>query len=224
MQQPEENAPKNPLLPTARFRIRCNTRVPGCENTTFSAMIRGMCDTGAQVNLITYSCAVANGLEICPSDVRVHGIDDGRRVITQGVVRGEICSGLNHPTGIFAYFGFNIPGKIDAIIGAGTLAELADADVVPLKHGCVAMGTELGYIIFGRRPEQAPQDLLVGVVTNEDLDQAVQRLWQLQEYPQNAEWSAADRWCDAKRISTAHSIETEKADTLLQFRLTRKES
>lgn len=63
-------------------------RLQSCEGITGD--IRALCDTGAQVNLITYKCAEKYNLDIVPTDTRIYSVDNTKAIATQGVVHSYL--------------------------------------------------------------------------------------------------------------------------------------
>lgn len=98
-------------------------------------------------------------------------------------------------------------GPIGAIIGAGTLAELiynADGMTSGLKMmdtalGRVVLGTEIDVFAGGNQGTVA----VIHEGTFEELNQALTRLWEMDDVPENAEMSPDDLWCE-KQFAETH--------------------
>lgn len=90
------------------------------------------------------------------------------------------------------------PAAIDAIIGAGTFAALLVSDIHKVKETEYrAQCTTIGYIIMGyvERPMRHVC-LAANLVTNEQLNENILKLWQLEKVDDTADWTAEDQWCE----------------------------
>lgn len=74
------------ILGTALFRLQDN-------QGRFSSQIRGMCDNGSQINLITKDCVQRLLLPQLPSHCAVIGAGMGSEVISSGYTEGFLCHG-----------------------------------------------------------------------------------------------------------------------------------
>lgn len=114
-------------------------------------------------------------------------------LITSRLLNQALCTAVAHDhlkPEMLADAEFHVPGPIDALIGAGTLAEIMTNEITFLNQDSVAMRTSLGHVIFGNSREIAYPAAIVGcAISNDQLNEAIQKLWRTQEYPKTAEWS-----------------------------------
>lgn len=159
------------LLGTASFKV-LNTL------TADNNQLRGLCDTGSQLNLITEEAVKRLKLTRNFTRVRLNGLGgtgagralgvatieftsiyDGPKItatfsIVQKVTamlpirRVEVKSLLERPLNL-ADKDFDIPGNIDVLIGVTIYADIVLPQARKLEPGLVAQFTKLGWILFG---------------------------------------------------------------------------
>lgn len=207
------------LLPTAQFRLRHAYGV--------SEPIRALVDSGAQTNLITLYSVNQHRLPIEATDVRISGISQAAvttsgivrgeictetsietGIIGEFVVIPQITSNmpLEYLDGnisstlkpnIMADSTWCVPGPIEAIIGAGTMAMLMTGEMQSLEGEYVAQNTQLGYIVFGSDSRHMRIcTASCNLVTNEELNESLLRLWQSEQNAKMPELTADDLWCE----------------------------
>lgn len=92
---------------------------------------------------------------------------------------------------------WDTPGKIDVLIGAGTLASIISNDVVKLaaeNFKLIMQNTSLGWVISGEISESAvatPQ-LFNILASNEQLDNRLRRLWEVDNPQPEPAWTAEE--------------------------------
>lgn len=145
------------ILGTAQVRIRINESV-------ITAPVRGLCDTGSQINLVTENCIQLYGMRKTKQctpiagigstsyasgyvDVHlVHRFNDDISTPARLLVVSRISSPLpDHRVqsliqnetvvGDLADSMYNIPGTVDILIGAGTWAAIVASQVVRESNG-----------------------------------------------------------------------------------------
>lgn len=177
-------------------------------NQALSASMRCLCDSGAQINLITLHCAETLKLKIYPTAEAVVGIGGQERTIGTTfarihdrhgqdidmpaqfiVVRSlperipslplDINVSGTIPEEDLADPTFCTPAPIDVLLGAGAWGSIIKEELRQLAGGLVAQGTRLGWTIFGNNAEE--QSMLchiTQVATDERLEAALKRLWE----------------------------------------------
>ena len=88
---------------------------------------------------------------------------------------------------------FNIPNSIDILLGADVFFEVLRHDEKMRPRNCpVLQDTELGWIVSGKIPLAAPEEVPrknFFIHNNDNLDQQLQRFWEIEELP-NKTWTA----------------------------------
>ena len=82
---------------------------------------------------------------------------------------------------------FNKPSSIDVLLGADVFFEILrnDKKMQPGNHP-ILQDTELGWIISGKIPLIAPEEVSrksFFICINKNLDQQLQRFWEIEELP-----------------------------------------
>lgn len=93
---------------------------------------------------------------------------------------------------------FNIPGPIEAILGAGAMADIMQEGIQRLDNGLTAQNTQLGWIVSGRgasEPEAIQCCAKVGSA-EVDLAAAMRRLWEIDEISDKADMKPDEKWCE----------------------------
>lgn len=115
---------------------------------------------------------------------------------------------------------FYRPAKVDAIIGAGTFAMLMTVKrMLPGIEDSMMLGTsgyrriatELGYVFLGvgtSGTHVGAIRTMENTVSNEELDQALSRLWTLEEPPKEVPMAPEDRWCEEQFEKTHYRDDT----------------
>lgn len=90
-----------------------------------------------------------------------------------------------------------MPAPIEAIIGAGTMAMIMFPQMQLLEEEYVAQSTSLGWVIFGsQNSHMRIYTATCNIVTNEQLNESLLRLWQHEQGPKEVGMSAEDKWCE----------------------------
>lgn len=191
------------VLATAQIKLHYN------DFTTPN--IRCLCDSGAQINLITLKCALDSRLKIHPSSEQIVGIGGTERVI--GVTFARIYDRHSHDINLPARFivitkialnlpsaplevhtkgivdddkladaQFKTPGTIDALLGAGIWARIVRPGLSRLEDGLTAQLTELGWLVFGENAEEEAMHChMLQASPDSELNKALERLWRSDE-------------------------------------------
>lgn len=162
--------PTMALLATAMVKVQGGISIQTC---------RALCDTGAQMNLITKQCAQRLDVRRLPCDRIIRGIgnNDGtpltERLIAdvqahqneqfvmtiEFTVIDELMGQLPHvplppmnmPADIvLADPSYNIPAGIDMLLGVSVWAQIARSTMYRNPMGTVLHQTEFGYLVLGR--------------------------------------------------------------------------
>lgn len=99
---------------------------------------------------------------------------------------------------------YNIPGPIEAILGAGAMAKIMQEGVRHLENGLIVQNTRLGWIISGNEagePGTAQCCTTVGS-TDGNLPTAIRRLWEIEELNDKAEMKPDEKWCEENSDAT----------------------
>lgn len=158
------------LLATAQVRT--------FQHGRYSNNTRALCDPGAQVDVISSSCAQRLGLRFLKTDAQLSGVDGPNIIRASGIATVGICARnadnvlmtiklllvpnmsmiLPSNSNTLPIAGqldladpsYMVPGKVEIILGAGTLAALLE-ETAPNRQpdGCIALKTRLGWIVFG---------------------------------------------------------------------------
>lgn len=149
-------------------------------------MCRALCDSGAQMNLISESCVQRLGARKLPCDRVIRGIGNNEGITLNKKVFLDIRSchtkrfvltaeftvinelmgslpynqlrSLNLPSNVpLADPEYNIPSKIDLLFGAGIWASSLGPGIYRNSVGTILQETEFGFIILGRY-ELGPED------------------------------------------------------------------
>lgn len=99
---------------------------------------------------------------------------------------------------------YNVPGSIDGIIGAGVMAKCMREGIKRHHSGIIAQETTFGWIFFGEATIFALQednDIRLGLIAIDGLD-VVQKLWEIEDLPDEKHLSIDDRLCEQIYEST----------------------
>jgi len=165
------------LLATALVRIVNNS-------TGQSALVRALIDHGSEGTLITENIVQALRLKRHP--VRSH--------LPKQNVNIKSCKHLQGLS--FADRNFIKSGRIDLLIGVDIIPQLMLPDI---HKGTVtepiAQNTQLGWRVFG--PAEAAQTTLLSIRCNlANLNNMVQRLFELDQVSTTRQLSAEEKWCE----------------------------
>lgn len=163
------------LLATALMNVQVGLVMHRC---------RALCDSGAQMNLISSACAKRIGAKLLPYDQLIIGIgnNDGTSVSNRAILdvrahhnnqfvltaefvvmtemmgklpRAELASAKVPPELVIADPHYNIPADVDLLFGAGIWAKIMNANIYRSPIGTILQETELGHLILGRYELQA---------------------------------------------------------------------
>ncbi|XP_055846939.1 uncharacterized protein LOC129912630 [Episyrphus balteatus] len=209
------------LLPTAAFQLFTRSGASGS--------VRALCDTGAQVNLITKKCVQKIGLCVQVIPTNISGLGKNSQLKTHGVVFADLWSrGLKKlgvtiqmivvsklmsklpvnelPANSAVEFlasdladpEFNLPGRIDVLLGAGAMAEIMTKDVKRLKNGLIAQETQLGWIIYGNSTTSSSPSVYttLSVPDTKGLEAAIRRLWEIDQLDEPVGMTPDEKWCE----------------------------
>lgn len=214
------------LLATAAVRLKFpSSTSPG---------IRALCDTGAQVNLITRRIVQKMRLPIEPSTMVVSGVggvaagSDGLvqvqlcnhegkelEMTLQLVVVSEIASILpaipiqaefvrSFKHGQLADPAFNVPGRVDILLGAGVWANIIESEIVNEKGGMAAQFSKLGWLVFGEQRIEPMQRACYITQTeiDQELDRNLRRIWEDDRTLRTVEHTPEERRCEEMFAAT----------------------
>lgn len=176
-----------------------------------TSQIRGLVDTGAQLNLITFDCVKRLNLSVSPANKNVIGIG-GSQVIL-GTTSAYLCAKNGENLGFASEFNivsnimhnvpstitrkfakgyiddadladdlYYLPASIDVVLGVGVCARIFDDDIMQLDDGLIALGSKLGWIVLGERDEEEYLECQLQQSTGDiDLDLALRKLWEVDQ-------------------------------------------
>lgn len=84
------------MLPTVQFRILVNDKHTG--------VLRAICDTGSQINLITKDIIKKFNIPTKSIKLAIDGIASQKSAVSNQLIEGEICDRHSHATGQHAQF------------------------------------------------------------------------------------------------------------------------
>lgn len=163
------------------------------QHGRYSTNIRALCDTGAQVDVISTACAQRLSLRFEKTDVQLHGVDSPRVIHATGIATVGICArncsevltttklllvpglGMTLPSTLSALpIAGNLeladptyrePGTVELILGAGTWAALfTESKPIRQPDGRIALNTRLGWIAFGPAVQHNATQLQVSTI------------------------------------------------------------
>lgn len=140
---------------------------------------RALCDSGAQMNLITKECADKLGAKSFGCNQMVRGLGSPDGVAIKKRVRLKLCSRLTGAHVLTAEFAvmsdilgtlpnaefpkihvpdnvtladpeYNSPGRIDLLFGAGIWAQMVNSTIYRNPMGTILQGTSFGFVVLGR--------------------------------------------------------------------------
>lgn len=199
------------MLATALINVQVGMKIHSC---------RAMCDPGSQLNLITEECVQRIGARLRRCNRAVSGIGNkagvalsrsavismctwnhNRYVISaEFTVINELLNqlpdrplpGLSIPEGVvLADPEYNLPAKVDMLLGAEIWASTIRAGVYRSRIGTLLQETEFGYVILGKFPEEQLGKLVSAAIRTEQeqmedsalmkLDATLRSFWELEE-------------------------------------------
>lgn len=190
----------------------------------FSPNVRSLCDNGSQVNLITKDCVKRLGLPRRPSDLRLRGYDGIIGHKAQGMTTISVCSrftnnivfhtdayitsalpaqipalpieSVEDETG-YADDKWNVPNKVELLLGAGIWAKIIKPEIIHLPNGLVRQASLLGYLVFGDHLSRNTDAYCAVSLGSADasLTKLIGRMWETERYDEAKPMSAADEWC-----------------------------
>lgn len=149
------------------------------EGDDLKGMIRVLCDTGAQVNLIQRACVRRLGVQIQPAQLTIKGVGGRNAMQSLGTIKLKLHTRFGESLNIEAAFHvvpklsaelprtkqlkmtqqfasdeladpeYDLPAPIDGILGVGVMAQIMHGETASLRSGYLAQQTALGRIIFG---------------------------------------------------------------------------
>lgn len=225
------------VLGTANVRISVG-------KSSLTSIVRSLCDNGSQINLITENCIQHHGIPKIKQYTPIAGIGSSSHAtgyvdvdlvhrINKNIttparlhVVARICSTLpeHHLPKLIsneivendlADNTYNIPGPIDILIGAGTLAAIVTNQMVRVPNGdkiIIAQHTKFGYIVYGQTSAigsietkgfniTLPTELL-------DLNAIMVRFWERESIPKARIWSNDEKRAEQIFVET-HFRDTE---------------
>lgn len=222
------------ILGTAEIRIKLT-------NGQSSRIIRALCDSGSQLNLITEHVAQQMGLRKVKQKIPINGI--GASMCASGyadvvfihrcntntiasariLIVSKISSTLpeqrfdNPFTMIneeeYADPNFNIPSKIEALLGIGVWTEIMNERIIRQNLGnqsLLAQHTKLGWVISGRTGQcnsiQARRCFLA--IDNDQLHDQLQRFWETEAMPTSKKLTTEEQLAEDIFVSTHQRDET----------------
>lgn len=216
------------LLATAQIRT--------LQLERYSNNIRVLCDNGAQVDVISAAGARRLGLRSAKSNAEVSGVDGRSTIRANGIATVGVCA--RNSTDVLITINllvvpkvemilpsnaitmpiageleladptYTVPGKVELILGAASLAALLD-EVTPIRQpdGCIALKTRLGWIVFGPSPTNKPTPSQLYTVLAEptpSLEELLLRFWKCEDLGNQRRQSADERWCEEHFQRTCH--------------------
>lgn len=214
------NIPQGALLATAQIRLY--------QQGNYSENIRVLCDPGAQIDIISAQCARRLGLRFKKTNLMARGVEGNFKlsgISTVGIcARGQSEVLLN--LHIYIATGFRMtlpsqkipnivsgmeladpdytsPGKVELILAAGTCAALLLESTQPRRQqgGCIALCTQLGWIVFGPYQQYDASCVLSVNVdgvesSNDNLDSVLQRFWECEDLSEKRRETADETLCE----------------------------
>lgn len=213
---------------------------------------RAILDSGSQSNLLTKSLYEKLQLKKCDENVSLTGVNLSKSQVN-GSINATIKSRVNEykvklpflvideitqhlpnakinlqnfkiPENInLADPTFNLPGRIDALLGAGVFWQLlcVGQHVVsrnlPLLHK-----TKLGWIVSGNiaptSQNENTQTTLCSVTMNTELQDQVERFWKIEEYSPSRKFSDEEKRCEEDFRANYRRDENGRFTVALSFR------
>lgn len=195
----------------------------------FSSPIRAICDTGAQVSLMTSNCANRLGLARQSKKLNLSGATI-QLLVTKGCVHADVWhrssfviidrAPLNQPS--FNWKGnyfeqldkaeladpeFKTKSTIDILFSAEIWARIIQEQIQKDPNGLIAQQSSLGWLIFGSSiiPEERGMACLnVNTVEHSEIEKLIRNLWEADEIPKVRALTATEH--SAKKISRKHTF------------------
>lgn len=237
-------APARPVLATARLRIQA-------ADGAFQE-IRVMCDSGAQANLLSESMFRSLKLKRHAAGVDLIGINEQsvktmgqvslelwHRAQNQPIGQSTFVivsdMTMHQPQQPFAHLTFprlnqmdmadpsyNIPSRVDGIIGVQILGEHLKTQLKRNSLGLLAQATTFGWIVFGgQSPDDTEQRVaadalaVVSMVSAGELYGQIKKLWEVDECKEQMLLSPDEQACEELFQSTVVREEDRYSVTLL---------
>lgn len=136
-------------------------------------------------------------------------------------------SGWRMPTGIqFADPQFNVPGRIDLLIGAETFFDMIKDGKIKISKDLPTMTeTELGWIVTGPVADSSVSSNVAyhccnAIGANENVDEVLRGFWEIEECFTSSAQSLEEQQCEQHFIDTHTRNENGRYGVMLPFRLT----
>ncbi|XP_046748847.1 uncharacterized protein LOC124412775 [Diprion similis] len=184
---------------------------------------RAVLDSGSQSNLLTKALYEKLQLKKCDENVALSGINLSQSRVN-GSIDATIKSRINEYKNInLADPTFNVPGRIDVLLGAGVFWQLlcVGQHVVsrnqPLLHK-----TKLGWIVSGNiaptSQNKHTQNSLCFITTDTNLQEQVERFWKIEEYSPSRKFSDEEKRCEEDFRANYRRDEEGRFTVALSFR------
>lgn len=188
---------------------------------------RALLDSGSDANFITKRIADVLQLKLIPTLVEAHGFGEKSETITHSVepslrsrdglyfnkleflvtkkITGptpsteiSICNSDYPQTLALADPLFNVPGRIDLLIGNEVFFELLLSNKIKLSLGPMMQETVFGWIFTGRIQNQFRiQTYKCNLVTKHDLNESIERFWKEDDYRnQKRFYTEEEEYCE----------------------------
>lgn len=195
-------------------------------------MIRALCDTGSQLNIISKACADRIGLSKRKTSLEVCGVDGVNGLRTIRMSEAAMCSRFSDdpidnieliivnklsstlPNGTLPWYvrsdtladpWYYQPSPIDAILGAGVWAAIINSTITRLDGGLAIQDSRLGALVFGNEPKKQNIRAVCHATIAKNKDAilfAIARLWELEVDSMKKTMSADDVWCEENFLAT----------------------
>lgn len=195
-------------------------------------VLRALCDSGCQINLITTDAAQKLRVKKSPTQTKILGL--GGIQASKGKVELSITSTTNtnrvarvelfvntrllgplpqSPVDISAWPGvrrlkladpkFDQPGPIDMILGAHFYSQIVLNGIRRFDDGPTAQNTTFGWIVFGKIDMPICNIAITAPgVTNDELMQGIARFWELENAPIRHHRTKEEQMCEDIFTST----------------------
>lgn len=190
-----------------------------------SVILRALCDSGCQINLITTDAVQTLRLRKTPSQLKILGLGGiqaakGKaEMLIKSTIDANECLNLFVTPKLLGQLPqapvetanwpdirrlqladktFSVPGKIDMILGAEFYSKIVRNGIKHFKDGPTAQNTSFGWIIFGQVniPICHIAISAAAEADDSDLSQALTRYWAMEDTPTRHYRSSEEQLCE----------------------------
>lgn len=195
-------------------------------------ILRGLCDSGCQINLITTNAVQRLRLKKFSTQTKILGLGGAKS--SKGLVHFPISSRINESVSNqldlyvqsklvgplpqsavdvaqwpeinqlpLADKGFHQTGPIDLILGAQFYSQIIKAEVKHFEDGPIAQNTTYGWIVFGKTNMPICQfGIAATSIADDELMRALTRFWELENAPMRHHRTTEEQRCEDIFISS----------------------